>query len=280
METEEFRVSVVIRTSPNRVYEAWLDERQHTAFTGARASVAPWVGGRHTCLDGFAAGTLVRFDTGRSILMTWRASDFPAQAPDSTVEVLFEPIAGGVKLTVVHSGIPAGLGGKYKELWRDHYLDPLKKVLTKPGAMQDALRAAARAGRMPIPGVTSAPATARHVGVPAPALIPKGPPAEAVEDSGDGDDGDDDETDSERPAPRRERGEKRNEKRAAKSVPPPKSAPPPKARVGAVKEAKAAPKAVSKPPPKQAPTSSKAKTAPAKAKTAPPPRKKPATKKR
>ena len=70
MDTEEFTVSSVIPASPNRIYSAWMDERHHSAFTGARATVDPWVGGRVVSRDGFIDATHVYLVTGNRIAMT------------------------------------------------------------------------------------------------------------------------------------------------------------------------------------------------------------------
>ncbi len=159
---EEIRVSSLIQASPNAIYGAWLDERKHSAFTGSRATVEPWVGGRHTAWDGYIEGVLVELDTGRRIVMTWRSTEFPAEAPDSSLEVCLDPVAGGTKVTIVHTQIPDGQADQYKQGWRSHYLDPMKRFFGKPGAMKAAVRAASRAGRLPRPGVTSArPGTVR-----------------------------------------------------------------------------------------------------------------------
>src|SRR5690606_10914720 len=164
MGAEELRVSAVIQSSPNRIYAAWLDERQHSAFTGGRATVEPWVGGRHTAWDGFIEGMLTDLDTGRRIGMTWRTTDFPREAPDSRVEVHLDPVAGGTKVTLLHTAIPEGHSERYKATWKSNYLEPMKKYFSKPGAMRAAIQAASAARRLPIPGVTSAkPGTVRPV---------------------------------------------------------------------------------------------------------------------
>ncbi len=157
MATEEFRISSVIPTSSNALYSAWLDERKHSAFTGGRATIEPWVGGRLSAWDGYIEARLNALDIGRRIVMTWRTTDFPADAPPSFVEVLFDPIPGGTRMTVVHYDIPEGQVEQYKKGWRSNYLDPIRKFFTKPGAMRAAIKAASKARRLPIPGITTTP---------------------------------------------------------------------------------------------------------------------------
>jgi len=178
MATEEFTVSSVIPASPNRIYSAWMDERHHTAFTGARATVDPWVGGRIVAHDGLVDATHVYLVTGSRIAMTWRTRDFPKGANDSRVDITFEPIAGGTKVEVTHAGIPEGLGDACKQIWRTQYLDPMKKYFTKPGAMRAAYSAAKKAGHLPLSGIKASRPAPRRPFVPPPQL----PVEDEVED--------------------------------------------------------------------------------------------------
>jgi uncharacterized protein YndB with AHSA1/START domain len=151
---DELRVSALIQASPNSIYSAWLDERKHSAITGRRATMEPWVGGRHTAWDGTVEAILVELDTGKLIVMTWRAAEFPKEAPDSRLEVTLESVAGGTKVTIVHQSVPDSFAEECKQRWRGNYLEPMKKFFAKPGAMKAALLAVARAGRLPSPTPT------------------------------------------------------------------------------------------------------------------------------
>jgi hypothetical protein len=62
-------------------------------------------------------------------VQAWRTTEFPAEAHDSRVEVLLEAIDAGTRVTIVHSNIPEGQGEKYREGWRQFYLEPLKLFL-------------------------------------------------------------------------------------------------------------------------------------------------------
>jgi uncharacterized protein YndB with AHSA1/START domain len=191
MKTEELLISSVVSASPNQIYAALLDERQHTAFVGARATVEPWVGGRLTAWDGYATALIAGLDTGKRILLSWRTADFPPSLPDSHVEIRLESIAGGTKVEIRQKGIPAGQTQQYKEAWKKHYLDSMRKMFAKPDAMRNAIREASKAGRLPIPGVTAArPGTVRPFTVRDPNAV--APAVAAGRSSRDGDDDDDD----------------------------------------------------------------------------------------
>ncbi|MEM7608645.1 MAG: SRPBCC domain-containing protein, partial [Myxococcota bacterium] len=149
---EELRVSTVVHASPNRIYQAWMDERLHSAFTGQRATVDQWVGGRLTAAGDYIDATHVALETGRRIVLTWRTADFPLDAADSKVEISFEPVAGGTRVVVHHTDIPDGQSEKYKKTWRTVYLEPMKKFFASKGAAKRAVLDAGKRGVLPTPG--------------------------------------------------------------------------------------------------------------------------------
>ena len=182
MDTEEFTVSSVIPASPNRIYSAWMDERHHSAFTGTRATVDPWVGGRVVSDDGFIDATHVYLVTGSRIAMTWRTRDFPKGANDSHVDITFESIAGGTKIEVAHTKIPPGLGKACEKLWKKLYLDSMTKYFGEPEAMRAAYKAAKKAGHLPLSGIKASRPAPRRPFVPPPQLPVEEPDDEEEEE--------------------------------------------------------------------------------------------------
>ena len=124
---ESIEVSEVFPVSPDELYRAWLNSELHSAFTGGTAVFDPTVGGRFTAWDGYIEGTTEQLEPPRRILQSWRTTDFPADSPDSLLEILIEPAEGGSKLTLLHSNIPQGQGKSYEQGWYDHYFLPMKK---------------------------------------------------------------------------------------------------------------------------------------------------------
>jgi len=123
---DSLSLSEVIPARPERIYAAWLSSDEHTAFTGDKAVVEPFVGGKHSAFDGYAVGQTVELQPGRRIVQTWRAEDFPLGSPDSRVEVTLEETMGGTMVTILHTDIPSGQGSSYRDGWLKYYLEPLK----------------------------------------------------------------------------------------------------------------------------------------------------------
>lgn len=126
MTYDSLSISEVIPASPDRIYAAWLSSAEHSAFTGDKATVEPYVGGKHSSFDGYAVGRTIELQPGRRIVQTWRAEDFPIGSPDSRIEVTLEETVGGTMLTILHTEIPSGLGTSCRDSWLKYYLEPLK----------------------------------------------------------------------------------------------------------------------------------------------------------
>ena len=177
---ESFEVEAVIPAGPERVYAAWLDTKEHGAFTGAPALVEPWVGGRFTAHDGYLHGITLQLEPGKRIVQSWRSTEFPQGTPDSRIYVDLSPVKEGTLIRIKHVDVPMGQTRLYKPGWLQRYFKPMSKYFagkppkagkakaapagsaSAPKATADILSertAAAPAGAKPAPG--AAPAARR-----------------------------------------------------------------------------------------------------------------------
>ena len=140
MTYDSLSLSEVIPARPERIYAAWLSSDEHTAFTGDKAIVEPFVGGKHSAFDGYAVGQTVELQPGRRIVQTWRAEDFPLGSPDSRVEVTLEETVGGTMVTILHTDIPSGQGASYRDGWVKFYLEPLKGYFVAASGKTNGVR--------------------------------------------------------------------------------------------------------------------------------------------
>lgn len=126
-----FELSVVLPASPEQVYKAWLSSEEHSAFTGSQAVIEPEVGGKYTAWDGYILGKTLTLEPHHRILQAWRTTEFPADSPDSKLEISLKAVKGGTKLTLVHTEIPEGQAEEYLQGWRDYYFSPMKEYFSK-----------------------------------------------------------------------------------------------------------------------------------------------------
>lgn len=147
--------------SAERLYRGWLDPKEHAAFTGAGVTSTPKVGGKFTTFDGYASGKYLELAPHDRIVMSWRASDFPEGAPDSRVEVLFQPASGGTRVTILHGELPPGTEDEFRKGWRRFYEVPMRAHFRASGPGAEAAGEAT-----PAPEQASAPKRASRAARP------------------------------------------------------------------------------------------------------------------
>ena len=100
-------------------------------MTGNPANVDGNVGGNFTAWDGYIFGSTLELEPGQRIVQAWRTSEFPDDAPDSRLEILFEEVPGGTKVTLIHTDMPEDQAGSYRQGWEDFYFKPMKEYFSK-----------------------------------------------------------------------------------------------------------------------------------------------------
>ncbi len=114
--------------TPERLYEAFMDSRQHGAFTGGPANIARDAGGLFTCHDGRIEGRNIELLANKRIVQAWRAANWP-DGVYSIVKLEFESVGDETKVTLDHAGYPDGAGEQLDAGWRKMYWDPLRAYL-------------------------------------------------------------------------------------------------------------------------------------------------------
>ncbi len=125
------KISTTLPVSPEIVYKAWLNSKEHSAFTGNKAKATIKVGGSFSAWDNYISGKNLELEPFKRIVQSWRSTDFPNSSEDSRLELIFEKTSGGTKLTLIHSNIPEGQADSYKKGWKEFYFTPMKKYFEK-----------------------------------------------------------------------------------------------------------------------------------------------------
>jgi activator of HSP90 ATPase len=133
MKQDSIKASAVIPAEPQAVYDAWMSGKGHAAMTGNPAKVTAKVGGSFSAWDGYISGKTLELEPPKRILQSWRSSDFEKTDADSRLEILLDKARGGTKVTLVHTGIPAGRGAEFRKGWIDFYFTPMKEWFSSRG---------------------------------------------------------------------------------------------------------------------------------------------------
>ena len=126
-----FTISEVIPAKASEIYAACLHSEGHAAMTGSPAQVDGSAGGKFTAWDGYIFGRTLELARNQRIFQAWRTSEFPEDAPDSRVEILFEEISGRTKVTLTHSDMSEDQVESYRQGWDDFHFKLIKSYFSK-----------------------------------------------------------------------------------------------------------------------------------------------------
>lgn len=128
MATKTIKQTRTFAASAKDLYEAIMDSRKHSKFTGAPAKISTKVGGAFSVHSGYATGRNLELKPNKKIVQSWHASDWP-EDQYSVVTFAFSLAGKGkTKLTFTHSGVPEDQVADIKQGWIDYYWTPLKKM--------------------------------------------------------------------------------------------------------------------------------------------------------
>ena len=123
---ESITVSRVIPAHAERIFTAWLDAEEHAKMTGSSATAGP--DGTFTAGGGYITGRTLESTPNSRIVQSWRSTEFPQDAPDSTLTVTLEELGDeGTQVTLTQEGIPEGQSEAFIDGWEKFYFDPMTK---------------------------------------------------------------------------------------------------------------------------------------------------------
>ncbi len=131
MKVSTIRQKILISASPEEVYEAFMDAKKHSAFTGSKATCDSKIGGKFTAWDGYISGKNLELEKGKKIVQEWITTEWPEGYPPSKLELTFKKAEGGTEISMVHSEVPAEQATDIKQGWIDFYWEPLKAYFKK-----------------------------------------------------------------------------------------------------------------------------------------------------
>lgn len=125
------RQTVTIKATPEEVYDALMDSKKHSVFTGSPASISPKVGAKFSSWDGYIFGKNLELVRGKKISQEWTTTEWPEGYPPSRLEIALTKKSNGTRVRMVHSRVPAEQAKDYAEGWRSYYWEPLNAYFEK-----------------------------------------------------------------------------------------------------------------------------------------------------
>ena len=128
MKTKTIKQTVTFKTTPYEVYEALMDSKKHTVFTGSKAKISRKVDGKFTAYDGWIEGKNLELVKDKKIVQAWRGADW-GKGQFSKAIFLLTKIKAGTKLAFTQTGVPAEHAKAISDGWHEHYWEPIKEML-------------------------------------------------------------------------------------------------------------------------------------------------------
>lgn len=121
---------VDFEASPERVYNALMDAKQFSSFTGAAAEIQPEAGGAFYLFERQITGRNVELIRNKRIVQAWRAASWP-EGSYSIVRFELKEQGSGTRLVMEQSGFPDDDKESLESGWKSHYWEPLRKYLSR-----------------------------------------------------------------------------------------------------------------------------------------------------
>lgn len=128
-QTENIFQVIEVSISPSDVYNIFMNEDSHAAFTGKRAMIEAEPGGSFEFCNGNHTGRFLKIQTNKLIVLAWTHKKFPKNHY-SIVHLTFEETPdGGTRLSMNHMGVPESCDGWLTEAWNKTYWEPLAQYI-------------------------------------------------------------------------------------------------------------------------------------------------------
>jgi activator of HSP90 ATPase len=117
------------KAGPAQIYEALLDAKQFSAFSGGRAAeIHHEVGGTFTIFAGHIVGRNLELVPNHRIVQAWRVVPWP-EGIYSIARFELAEHGSGTQVTLDHTGFPSELAEHLESGWIENYWTPLQKYL-------------------------------------------------------------------------------------------------------------------------------------------------------
>lgn len=131
MKTKSIKQTIVIKSSPIKVYEAFMNDKKHKEFTGFDANIENKVGGKFITCGHRNFGYTLFLIPGERIVQAWSHEHFPNHE-FTIINIDLEKIRENKTRLIFHQlGIPADCVEWLISGWKLTYWRPLKYYLEK-----------------------------------------------------------------------------------------------------------------------------------------------------
>lgn len=121
--------TVVLPARPDRLFDMYLDPKEHAAFTGGEVLISPKPGSEFSAFNGMLSGRILVVVPRRMIVQTWRSIHFGLDDLDSILTLTFHDDPAGGRIELVHVNVADQDAAQVNEGWEKFYWTPWRRYL-------------------------------------------------------------------------------------------------------------------------------------------------------
>ena len=129
--TPALQQRVKFNATPACLFNLYMDSKQHTAATQAKAVVSRKVGGKFSAFGGVISGKMLAIIPNRMVVQSWRAKQWKKTDLDSVLVLTFSKIPDGTQIDLVHVNVPKHDHNGVKKGWARYYWKPWRAFLAR-----------------------------------------------------------------------------------------------------------------------------------------------------
>lgn len=129
--TRTILLATTLPAPPERLFDMYLDPREHAAFTGSPVEISAVPGAPFHAFDGVITGAILQVVPKRLIVQSWRSPHWGPTDLDSTLILTFLPDPEGGRIELVHTNVVDNDFAGVSQGWEKHYWTPWRAYLTQ-----------------------------------------------------------------------------------------------------------------------------------------------------
>ncbi len=122
----KFELNQQFNTTPETIYNTWLNSDEHTLMTGGVARIKAEIKYKYIAWDGYISGEIIDLIPFGYMKFKWRTTNFKENQEDSILEIFILPHKNGSILNLIHSNL-LETDTEYIKGWEDHYFAPMQE---------------------------------------------------------------------------------------------------------------------------------------------------------
>lgn len=121
--------TVVLPAPPDRLFDMYLDLKEHAAITGAEVMISRQSGSEFRAFNGVLSGRILTVVPKRMVVQTWRSNHWRADDLDSILVLTFYDDPAGGRIELIHVNVADHDYDGVSEGWEKFYWTPWRRYL-------------------------------------------------------------------------------------------------------------------------------------------------------